>query len=155
MATVAERIRILRDFPQQLEQMTAHLTSAQLTTAYNAPEWTIAQNIHHVADSHMNAFLRFKWAVTEDNPTIKTYHQDNWASQPDANNPDIVHSLAILHGLHARWVVLLESITDWSRPLMHPDKGQITLDDLLTTYANHCGAHIKQIADVLEKMPQA
>ncbi len=153
MATVQERIAIIRDFPLRLEQMTAHFTSEQLTTQYNAPEWTIAQNIHHVADSHMNAFIRFKLALTETSPTIKLYDQDGFASLPDANNPDIVHSLAILHGLHARWILLLESITDWTLPLVHPEKGNITVDDLLNTYSNHCNAHIKQISEVVEKMP--
>lgn len=153
MASLAERIGVIRDFPMQLEQLTAHLSSTQLTTAYNAPEWTIAQNVHHCADSHMNSFIRFKGTLTEDHPTIKPYDQAAWAELPDATNHDIATSLSILHGLHQRWVVLLNGITDWTRTLYHPGKQEtMTLDDLLNMYVNHCQIHLIQIRDVMEKM---
>jgi hypothetical protein len=153
VATLAERIAIIRDFPQQLEQLTARLTSRQLTTAYNAPEWTIAQNIHHLADSHMNSFIRCKLALTEDKPTIKPYDQNAWAEQPDATNHDVATSLAILHGLHQRWYVLFSSITDWSRTFYHPEHNKtFTLEDVLDSYVDHCAAHLKQIREVMDKM---
>ncbi|MFQ3646972.1 MAG: YfiT family bacillithiol transferase [Anaerolineae bacterium] len=153
MSSVAQRIAIIRDFPAQLEQLTAHLTSQQLTTAYNAPEWTIAQNIHHCADAHMNAFIRCKLALTEDTPTIKPYRQNAWADLPDSTTHEVASSLAILQGLHQRWVLLLESVEDWSRAIYHPEQQRtLTLDDLLTMYANHCQAHLQQIREVMEKM---
>lgn len=153
MATTAERIAIIRDLPTQLEQLTARLTSKQLTTAYNAPEWTVAQNIHHLADGHMQGFTRIKLTMTEDHPTIKPYDQEKWANLPDANNHDVATSLSILQGIHQRCVILLESITDWSRTCYNPKSDKVlTLDDLLTIYANHSTAHLQQIRDVLAKM---
>lgn len=153
MLTVSQRIAVIRDFPTQLEQLTAHLTRQQLTTAYNAPEWTIAQNIHHCADSHMNAFIRCKLALTEDIPTITPYQQDAWATLPDSTTHEVASSLAILHGLHQRWVILLENVKDWGRAFYHPEQGRtITLDEMLTTYAQHCQAHLQQIREVMEKM---
>jgi hypothetical protein len=155
MSSIAERIAIIRDFPQQLEQLTARLTSKQLTTAYNAPEWTIAQNIHHVADSHANAFIRTKLALVENHPTVIGYDQDKWANLSDANSPDVAMSLAIINGLHVRWVTLLESLSesDWSRTYYHNSyQKDYSLDDVLTTYADHCTAHLQQIREVMEKM---
>lgn len=153
MSSTAERIATIRDFPQQLEQLTAHLTSTQLTTAYHEGEWTVAQNVHHLADSHMQAFVRFKLALTEDMAHPTNYDQDAFADLPDGNNHDIATSLGILHGLHARWAVLLENITDWGKVFMHPKRKEMTVDELLTLYANHCNNHLAQIRAVMERMP--
>lgn len=153
MSSTVERIAVIRDFPTQLEQLTAHFTSAQLTTAYDAPEWTIAQNIHHCADSHMNCFIRMKLALVEDNPTIKPYDQDDWAQLPDATNNEVASSLSILHGLHQRWVILLTNVSDWTRSVYHPGMEKtLTLDDMLTMYSEHCQMHLAQIRTVMEKM---
>lgn len=153
MPTTAQRIAVIRDFPEQLEQLTARLTTRQLTTAFNAPEWTVAQNIHHCADSHMNCFIRFKLGLTEEHPTIKPYDQDTWALLPDANNGEVAASLAILQGVHQRWVVLLNNITDWTRTVYHPGMQKtLSLDDLLTIYSEHCTDHLQQIRDVIAKM---
>jgi hypothetical protein len=155
MPSISERIAILRDFPQQLEQLTARLTSKQLTTAYNAPEWTVAQNIHHIADSHANAFIRTKFALVENNPTVIGYDQDKWANLSDANSADVAMSLAIINGLHVRWVTLLESLndSDWGRTYYHNTyQKTFSLDDMLTTYADHCTNHLRQIREVMEKM---
>jgi hypothetical protein len=153
MSSVQERIDVIRRFPDEIEQLTARLTNQQLTTAYNAPEWTIAQNVHHVADSHMSGMIRFRRTLTEDNPTVKPYDQDDWAKLPDCTNHEISSSLSIIRGLHARWVILLNNVSDWSRPLHHPTNPNAkTLDDLLTIYSNHCTAHLKQIQDVIAKI---
>lgn len=152
MRSTTERIAIIRDFPQQLEQLTAHLTRTQLTTAYHEGEWTIAQNVHHVADAHMQGFIRFKLALTEDMAKFSDYDRDAFAALPDGSSHDIATSLGILHGLHARWVVLLENVSDWHKTFLHPRKGEMTLDTLLTLYADHCHAHLAQIRAVMERM---
>jgi hypothetical protein len=153
MSDHAQRIDAIRQFPEKLAKLVEGLTPEQLTTAYNAPEWTIAQNVHHVADSHMNSFIRFRLLITEENPTIRGYNQVDWAKLVDSQDADISSSLAILRGLHQRWVQMLETITDWSRPGIHPESGPISLDSLLTTYANHGEGHLKQIREVMDKMP--
>lgn len=152
--THAEQIDVLRRFPEQLEALVTDLTPEELTTAYNAPEWTIAQNVHHLADAHMNGYIRFKLAFTEDNPPIKTYEQPLWANTADGKSADIRPSLMLLRALHQRWVIFLESIEDWSRTGVHPERGPLTLEQLLQTYVGHCAAHTKQIQEVLDKMPK-
>jgi uncharacterized damage-inducible protein DinB len=102
----------------------------------------------------MNGYIRFKLAITEDRPPFKTYEQALWAELADAHVADIRPSLAILRGLHQRWVACLESIEDWSRIGIHPQNGEMTLDKLLQVYVNHCAAHTAQIQAVLDKMPK-
>jgi exoribonuclease II len=148
-----EKIGVIRDFVPHLEKLIEGLSDEQLTTAYNAPEWTIAQNVHHLVDSHANSYIRFKLIVTQDNPTLVGYNQVAWAELPDAKDASIEDSLLILRGLHARWARFLSSITDWSRSGSHTESGRLTLDRLLDTYANHCEAHLKQIREVIDKMP--
>ncbi|MBN1120380.1 MAG: putative metal-dependent hydrolase [Anaerolineae bacterium] len=113
--------------------------------------WTIAQNLHHLADSHMNGFIRMKLMLTEDQPTLKPYDQDMWAETPEIHDAPVVASLEILTGLHRRWVVLLKNLEeeDWARQGHHPEVGRVTLDSLLKIYANHCEAHLKQIEEML------
>jgi hypothetical protein len=152
--TTAEQIDVLRNFPAKLEALVTDLTPEELTTAYNAPEWTVAQNVHHLADAHMNGYIRFKLAFTEDNPPFKGYIQPLWAETADAKDADIRPSLMLLRALHQRWVVFLESIEDWSRTGVHPDRGPLTLAQLLEIYVGHCAAHTKQIQEVLDKMPK-
>jgi len=152
--TTAEKIDVLRRFPAQLEALVTDLTPEELTTAYNAPEWTVAQNVHHLADAHMNGYIRFKLAFTETNPPIKTYEQPLWADTADGKDADIRPSLALLRGLHQRWVIFLESLEDWSRTGIHPERGPLTLEQLLDTYVGHCTAHTNQIQAVLDKMPK-
>jgi len=97
----------------------------------------------------MNAFLRFRWLVTEDHPTIKTYDQDIWATLPDSSLP-VESSLEILEGLHRRWAVMLEALPDaaWLRKGIHPERGEVTLDDLLEIYSGHGAHHARQITDL-------
>jgi len=150
-----ERIETLRRFPDELTKLVEGLSAEQLTTAYNEPEWTIAQNVHHLADAHMNSFIRFKLILTEEKPALRPYEQSDWATLPDATNADVEASLQLLRGLHARWVCLLEAVDEWGKPGYHPELMWITLDDLLTHYADHCRAHLAQIQAVLDKMPSA
>ncbi len=103
--------------------------------------------IHHVPESHANAFIRFKLALTEDNPTIKPYDEDAWAKLPDVPRASIESSLRLVEALHERWVTLMEAMkpADFARPLMHPERGRITLDTLLQIYAWHGPHHIGHI----------
>lgn len=149
----AEKIDIIRNFVPRLRALVEGLTPEQLTTAYNAPEWTVAQNVHHLVDSHVNAYVRVKLLLVEENPTVRPYKQNDFAELPDGKDAHIEDSLLVLQGLHARWARMLDSITDWDRQGYHPEAQRtITLDDLLNTYSNHCEAHIKQINEVLAKM---
>ena len=151
--TREEKIAIIRDFVPRLRAQVEGLSSEQLTTQYNPPEWTVAQNVHHLVDSHMNSYVRFKLILTEDNATIRPYDQNLFAELPDARDANIEDSLLILEGLHKRWARMLDTISDWSKAGFHPELNQaISLDDLLDIYSDHCKAHIQQIQAVLDKM---
>jgi len=143
-----EKIRLL---PAQLEQVVRDLTDEQLHTPYLAGEWTVGQNVHHLADSHLNSFIRLKLILTEDRPPLKGYDQDRWAEMADERNTPIESSLMILRGLHHRWVVLFESLqdSDWQRAGFHSESGDMTVDDLLSYYAQHGEGHIDQIQRTL------
>src|SRR5215510_2701902 len=140
-------IASIRDTPAALRSAVRGLNEAQLDTPYRDGGWTVRQVVHHVPESHMNAFVRFKLALTEDNPTIKPYDEDAWAKLPDVPRAPIESSLALLEGLHRRWVALLEVMTpaDFARPLVHPDRGPISLDWMLQLYAWHGPHHTAHI----------
>jgi hypothetical protein len=141
----------LRGLPERLEALVSRLTSEQLTTVYEPGEWTIAQNVHHLADSQMALFMRFKWIVMEDYPTLKPLEQDDWAKSVDATSAEIGASLAILTGLHHRWAQLAESLDDaaWARMGYHPENGDTRLDDLFAYAVHHGHMHIDQITRAL------
>ena len=145
------RIDIIRQFPARLTELVNGLSDEQLNTAYILGEWSVRQNVHHLPDSHMNSFIRLKLMLTEDNPTIKPYDQDLWALLPDVDGTPIRASLLILEGLHERWCSLFESLTDdqWARKGYHPEAGEITVEDLVVTYSDHCDAHWEQITRTL------
>jgi hypothetical protein len=154
MFTPAHRFELigqLRDFPHYLEEAVRHLSPEELTTPYLEGEWTVAQNVHHLADSHMNAFIRVKLTVTEEYPTVRPYHQEDWAETPDANHAGIGVSLLILTGLHQRWADLFLSLTEaqWQRTCYHPENGDMTVQDLLRSYTAHGEGHLDQIARTL------
>ena len=132
--------------PPVLREAVEGLSDSQLDTPYREGGWTVRQVIHHVADSHANAYLRFRWVVAEDKPTIKTYDQDVWATFPDLKLP-LEPSFKIIEGLHERWVAFLSSLPDdaWSRTANHPERGEVTLDDLLDIYSEHGANHAGQI----------
>ncbi|MCU0492545.1 MAG: DinB family protein [Chloroflexaceae bacterium] len=143
----AAQIERLRQLPDELERRVRDLTPEQLTALPLAGEWSVAQNIHHLADSHMNAFIRAKLLLTEEHPTIKPYDQDAWASRPDANHADIDMSLQLLRGLHQRFVKLFEGVSEveWERAGLHPENGVFSVADQLRLYAAHGEAHLEQI----------
>jgi uncharacterized damage-inducible protein DinB len=140
-------IESIRTTPAKLRAAVSGITDRQLDTPYREGGWTIRQVIHHIPESHANAFVRFKLALTEDTPTIKPYDEDAWAKLPDVSRAPIESSLALVEALHVRWVTLLEVMQDgdFRRPLMHPERGQITLDTLLQTYAWHGPHHIGHV----------
>jgi len=134
------------ELPARARQAVSGLAPSQLDTPYRDGGWTVRQVVHHIADSHMNSFTRFKLALTEDNPTIKPYDQDAWAKTADAA-ADVELSLRILEGLHARWAALLSAMApaDFARTFVHPEDGLRTLDRILQIYAWHCRHHVAHI----------
>jgi len=142
-----ERIQKIRSLPTLVEAAVRDLSDDQLNTPYRSGGWTIRQVVHHLADSHLNAFVRMKLILTENRPTLKPYDQDAWAKLPDTTQTPITSSLSILRGLHDRWTSLLEAVreADWSRSAMHPEIGEVTLEQLLDTYAHHGENHVGQI----------
>ncbi len=147
----AQFIQDIIAFPDLLEALVATMTEAQLNTPYRPGGWTIRQLVNHCADSHMNAFVRFKLALTEDNPTIKGYEEQLWALGADYQI-DPKHSLAILKHLHYRWSVLLQSMapTDFKRTYVHSQTGkQADLEYMLSLYSWHCKHHLAHAKLVL------
>ena len=151
--TREEKIAVIREYVPKLRAQIAGLTADQLTIQYNPPEWTVAQNVHHLVDSHVNSYVRFKLILTEENATIRPYDQDEFAKLADGSDANIEDSLLILEGLHARWARMLDNISDWSKAGFHPELNKpVSLDDLLDIYSDHCHVHTKQIQEVLDKM---
>ncbi|SRR5579883_2345632 len=146
MSERAEKIQAIRTLPEELLKAISGLNDAQLDTPYREGGWSPKQIIHHLADSHMNAFVRMKLLLTEDNPTFKTYDQDAWAKAPDYRS-NIATSLSIIAGLQLRMTDLLNTAaeSDWSRSANHPENGTMTLDDLLNIYSAHGRNHVEQI----------
>ncbi len=146
-----ELIEKIRELPARLRERVSGLTDAQLTTHFQADEWTVAQNVHHLADSHMNSFIRIRLILTEERPTLKPYDQDLWATLPDSGTTALEESLSILDGLHRRWVRLFESLDEaaWRRAGLHPENGEVTIEDMLRIYAAHGQGHIDQIGRAL------
>ncbi|MBA3943771.1 MAG: DinB family protein [Herpetosiphonaceae bacterium] len=154
MAAMDDRqilIAKLRSLPDQLEALVQGLTPKQLTTLVASDSWTVAQHIHHIADSHMNSFIRVKLILTEERPLLKPYDQDRWVTLVDERGLPITTSLQILRGLHERWVALWESLegTDWEREGVHLEVGLVKLADLLQSYAQHGEDHMRQIEAIL------
>jgi len=150
----AERIAAIGQIgrvPSDLRAAVADLTPEQLDTPYRSGGWTVRQVVHHLPDSHMNAYTRFKLALTEELPTIRPYDEKGWAELPDVNGP-IEPSLELVDALHARWVYLLEGVDDagWERRLHHPEVGELGLVDLLALYAWHGRHHVAHITALRE-----
>lgn len=142
----------IRFLPALLENTVARLDQAQLHTPYREGGWTVQQLVHHVADSHVNAYTRFKLGLTEDTPTIKPYDEKSWAHLADTALP-INLSLTLLHALHARWVAVLESIhgEQWNREVIHPETGKhMSLWFLLGMYSWHGRHHVAHVTSLVE-----
>jgi hypothetical protein len=154
--TRTEKIAIIRDFVPRLRALVAGLSETALITPYDAGEWTIAQNIHHLADTHITTYLRFKTILTEDNPTLPVILAPQMAELPDASNACVEFSLLILEAMHTRWVNMMLHITDWSRKGYYPRlDSELSLDFLLDYYSEHCNMHYRQIEAVMAKMPNS
>ena len=137
----------LADAPAALRRVVADLSEGRLDTRYR--NWTVRQIVHHLADSHVNSYVRFKWALTEERPTIKAYHEDRWAALADARAGDLDAPLALFEALHARWVQLLRVLSEeqFARSFLHPETGaMVSLRAALAYYAWHCRHHTGQIA---------
>jgi len=140
--------------PGRLRAAAEGLTPGQLDTAYRPGGWTVRQLVHHVADSHMNSYIRSRLALTEDAPGIKGYDQERWAELPDSRTAPVEISLVLLESLHERWVLLLRSMTapDFARTFLHPELGPVTLDGNLALYAWHGDHHTAHITALRARM---
>jgi DinB superfamily len=145
-------IASIAEAPAKLRAAVAGLSEQQLDTPYRPGGWTVRQTVHHYPDSHMNAFIRFKLALTEDTPTIKPYEESLFANLPDAKGP-IEPSLELLDSLHKRWVLLLNGLdaADWEKKYNHPESGLNTLDRALATYGWHSRHHVAHITSLRQR----
>lgn len=152
-----QKLAFLNDIaqaPTQLRAAVKGLSDSQLDTPYRPEGWTVKQVVHHVPDSHLNSYVRFKLALTEDEPTIKPYAEDRWAQLEDTRATPIEVSLTLLDSLHDRWVRLLRSLTpeQWKRTFRHPELGAMTLEKTLALYAWHGKHHVAHITELRKRM---
>ncbi len=140
--------------PRLMRAAVADLSDPQLDTPYRPGGWTARQVVHHLPDSHLNSYTRFKLAVTEDTPTIRTYEEALWAELPEARTAPVELSLALLDALHARWVLFLRNLSaaDFARCFRHPAHGVVTLDWALDYYAWHGDHHVAHVAGLRRRM---
>lgn len=147
-------IEVLAKLPVQMRTAVQGLGAEQLDTPYRPEGWSVRQVVHHVPESHMNAYIRFKLALTEEQPQIKPYNEADWAKLPDSNITPIEVSLQLLAALHSRWVDVLQTMrpSDFGRTLYHPERGVLTLDRMLAMYAWHSSHHLAHITSLRERM---
>lgn len=151
----AARVGVIDDIeraPATLRQLVVGLADVQLEAPYRPGGWTIRQVVHHVPDSHMNAYVRTKLAVTEDTPSIRTYEEGRWAELPEARSAPVGMSLDLLAALHRRWVAFLRALPEreFEKTFIHPEWGRVTLDEAIAMYAwhgRHHAAHVRQALD--------
>ena len=149
-----EWIGAIEDLPKKLNQAVTNLDDTQLDTPYRDGGWTVRQVVHHLADSHMNSYIRFKLAMTEDLPTIKPYFEERWAELEDAKHAPVEISLSLLEALHKRWVAFLKTLTedDLKRKFHHPESNRdFELRAILALYAWHSNHHLAHIATLKER----
>lgn len=146
-ATLRGWIDEIERFPGDFRREVEGLTARQLATPYRPGGWTLRQVVHHVPDSHLNAYVRCKWTLTEDNPQIKTYLEDRWAELPDTAAAEPAFSLALLDAVHARWVILLRGLEPaaFDRTFRHPEWGTVSLATLVGVYAWHGPHHLAHL----------
>jgi uncharacterized damage-inducible protein DinB len=140
--------------PSRMRSAVRGLSEKQLDTPYRDGGWTVRQVVHHVPDSHLNSYVRFKLALTEEEPTIRTYMEDRWAELPEAKSAPIELSLSLLESLHKRWNLMLRAMEpgQWKRTFRHPDLGTMSLEKTLALYAWHGKHHVAHITGLREKM---
>ena len=143
----AELLAVFEQTPATIRALVEGLSDAELDTPYRPGGWTIRQVVHHVPDSHLNAYVRMKLAVTEDTPRVRTYEEARWAELPEAKAGPIAMSLDLLDALHRRWMAFVRGLpaADFRKAFAHPEWGVVTLDDALTMYAWHCRHHTAHI----------
>jgi hypothetical protein len=151
---LAHFIEQIADTPARMRAAITGLGDAQLDTPYRPGGWTVRQLAHHVSDSHINSYVRFRLALTEDDPLIKPYEEARWAELADARTMPVEPSLALLENLHARWVPLLRSLsaTDWKRSFRHPELGLVSLEGNAALYAWHGRHHVAHITALRERL---
>lgn len=142
-----EWLRVIEATPAELRRAVSGLTDAQIDTPYRPGGWTVRQVVHHYADDHMNSYVRFKLALTEDAPAIKGYEEALWAELPDARTGPIEPSLALVAAVHQRWVAAWRALSesDWSRTFIHPTRGHVSLEQLAALYCWHGQHHVAQV----------
>jgi hypothetical protein len=147
-------IENIQEAPATLRTAIKNLTPEQIETPYRDGGWTVRQVVHHVPESHMNAYVRFKLALTEDEPTIKPYMEDLWAGTPDVHSTPLEVSLTLLTSLHDRWVHLLRSLkpAEWKRTFRHPEIGVVSLEKTLALYSWHGQHHVAHITELRKRM---
>jgi hypothetical protein len=145
----------IAEAPAKLRAAVAGLTPAQLDTPYRDGGWTVRQVVHHIPESHMNAYIRFKLALTEDQPTVKTYDEAAWANLADIQSTPVETSLKLLEALHDRWVLVLRMLDDaaFARTFRHPELGLVRLDQNLALYAWHGKHHVAHVLSVRSAQP--
>jgi len=149
-----EAIAVIASTPANLRAAVAGLSEDQLDTTYRPGGWTVRQLVHHVADSHLNSYVRFRLALTEEEPTIKTYEEARWAELPDARSGPVEVSFTLLESLHLRCVSLLDSMSgvDFARRFHHPERGLMDLDLLTHLYAWHGRHHVAHVTALRRRM---
>jgi hypothetical protein len=153
-STIENWINDIAHFPLRLENLVKNLTEEQLETPYRDGGWTVRQTVHHCGDSHVNSYIRFKWTMTEDQPTIKAYFEDRWAEIFDTKEAPIELALNFLHAVHAKWVYLLKGLTDddLNKTFIHPESGDtVSLKKNIAIYAWHCNHHYAHIENLLKR----
>src|SRR5262245_60739556 len=146
-------LKTIEDTPANVRALAAGLSDAQLATPYRPGGWTIRQVIHHLPESHMNAYVRMKLALTEDAPAIKTYEEQLWADLPDVACCPVDVSIRLLDALHTRWAILLRALpeAELAKVFVHPEWGRVTLDEAIAMYAWHCRHHTAHIEQALRR----
>jgi len=145
-------IDVIENFPVKISHLTKNLSAQELNWAYRPDGWSIKQVVHHCADSHINSFVRFKLALTEDTPTIKPYEEALWAELADGNSDNILPSIQIIEGVHSRWALLLKSFgeKELKKKFIHPANNKTyCLDEIIGLYAWHCDHHLAHIEQAL------
>ena len=154
-AELQQFIQRIDTLPARIEAAARTLTPAQLETPYREGGWTLRQVLHHIPESHMNAYVRFKWTLTEDTPTIKAYNEKEWARTPEIALVDPMISINLLKALHVRWVALLKNLgpNDLQRQYLHPDTQKLNrLDKVMGMYAWHGDHHLGHIISLKTRM---
>jgi uncharacterized damage-inducible protein DinB len=155
--TPANRSKILleiAELPGRLRDAVEGLSEAQLDTPYRPEGWTVRQVVHHIADANLHAFVRTRYALTMDKPTIMPFDEVQWANLKDASTGPVEPSLVLLEGLHARWSELLDSLndSDWERVFVHPEGGPRTVAKHIASYAHHGRHHTAHITELRKRM---